>query len=246
MREGGRVLGEVRDQLVEFSKPGTTFEQIEAEAGRLIAKAKMKPSFSTVPGYHWATCIMKNDEICHGIPLGKKVESGDLITIDVGLINRGYHLDTTVSFGAGEVSQEVAKFLSDGQSILKKAISQAKEGNSIYDISYQMDQGLSKRGYGVVYQLIGHGVGKELHMEPEIPVYAHRPHKKVKVYPGQTLAIEVMYTMGKPDLDLDDDGWTFRTRDGSLSAMFEETVLVTVGKSEVLTSPNYWRNPTAD
>lgn len=238
MKTGGKVLGRIKEQLRAFTKPGLSFEVIETEAQRLISEAGMKPSFSTVPKYSWATCIMRNDEICHGIPQDKSVEDGDLITIDVGLINEGYHLDTTISFGVGSFSNEVKQFLDDGQHILEKAIDKARLGNTVYDISYQMEKGLQRKGYGVVYQLTGHGVGEELHMDPEVPVFAHKPHKKVKLKEGQTLAIEVMYTKGSPTLVEDDDGWTYKTADGSLSGMFEETVLITKKGPEILTKAN--------
>ncbi len=238
MREGGQALGKIKRQLVDFCRPGIAFEAVEAQAQELIRAAGMTPSFSTVPGYYWATCIMKNEEICHGIPVDKTMEDGDLITIDVGLINQGYHLDTTVSFGVGQISEEATRFLADGQSILSKAINKAQVGHSVYDLSYQMDKGLKKKGYGVVYQLTGHGIGEELHMEPEIPVFAHKPYKKVLLKAGQTLAIEIMYTLGKPQLMAAEDGWTYKTVDGSLSGMFEETVLVTENGPEILTKAN--------
>lgn len=235
MREGGAALGSIKGQLKAFTKPGVTFEQIESEAQCLIAAAKMQPSFSTVPGYDWATCVMKNAELCHGIPVDKTVEDGDIITIDVGLINQGYHLDTTISFSVGSVSAEVAAFLAQGQKLEDKAIRAAQPGNSVYDISYQMDKGLRRLGYGAVYQLTGHGIAEQLHMEPEVPVVARRSDKRKRLYPGQTLAIEIMYTMGDPRVIEAADGWTFITADGSLSAMFEETVLITESGPEILT-----------
>jgi methionyl aminopeptidase len=236
MRQGGKALGAIKRQLQDLTVPGIKFEEIETAAQRLIKEAGMQPSFSTVPGYSWATCIMKNDEVCHGIPKDKNVESGDIITIDVGLISQGYHLDTTITFAVGEVSDEVRRFLDIGRRVLDKAIAKAKPGNSVYDISFQMEKGLQRHGYGAVYQLIGHGVGEQLHMDPEIPVVANKKDKHVLIREGQTLAIEVMYTMGLPDLVQGKDGWTFLTKDGSLSGMFEETVLVTKNGPEVLTN----------
>ena len=235
MREGGRALGSIKRQLKEFTQIGTSFEEIEAEAQRLIASYGMKPSFSTVPNYHWATCIMKNDELCHGVPQSKQVEDGDVITIDVGLINQGYHVDTTTTFAVGEVNDQVKEFLSDGQAILDKSIAQAQVGNTVYDISHAMHKGLKRKNYGAVYQLTGHGVGERLHMDPEVPVVALKATKKHTLFEGQTLAIEVMYTLGEPDLILDADKWTYKTADGSLSGMFEETVLVTANGPQVLT-----------
>lgn len=235
MREGGKALGGIKLQLREISKPGVSFEKIEATAQELIAKAGMKPSFSTVPGYHWATCIMKNEELCHGIPRHKTVEAGDLITIDVGLINHGFHLDTTVSFAVEPASNLVKEFLSRGEQILEKAIASARPSGSVYEVSYAMEKGLNKYGYGAVYQLTGHGIGEQLHMEPEVPVVARRSDKRRKIKTGDTLAIEIMYTLGDPQVKEADDGWTFVTVDKKLSAMFEETVLITQTGREVLT-----------
>lgn len=235
MRKGGSALGVIKGKLQQFVVPGMRFEDIEVEAQRLIAQAGFVPSFSTVPGYHWATCIMKNDEMCHGIPVGKLVASGDVLTIDIGLISDGYHLDTTLTFAVGEVPEASRLFLERGQSILKDAIDKAKVGNSVYDVSYEMESGLQKYGYGVVYQLTGHGIGTELHMDPAIPCFTQRSDKKRRFTEGQTVAIEVMYTAGNPKLVVDKDGWTYRTADGSLAGMFEETVLITKKGPEVLT-----------
>lgn len=235
MTEGGKALGSIKTQLQAFATVGTSFEQIEVEAQLLIKKAGMKPSFSTVPGYHWATCIMRNEEVCHGIPKGKKIYDGDIITIDMGLINNGYHLDTTMTFPVGDVSEEIKEFLAVGQKSLDNAIDQARIGNSVYDISFAMEKPLKRKGYGVVFQLTGHGVGEALHMEPAIPCVANKSDKKIKLYEGQTLAIENMYTMGSPVLEEAADGWTYVTTDGSLSGMFEETVLITRNGPQVLT-----------
>jgi methionyl aminopeptidase len=178
---------------------------------------------------------MKNDEVCHGVPRGKIVQDGDLITIDIGLMNRGYHLDTTITFPVGKVSGEVKEFLEIGQKSLDKAIDQARVGNSVYDISFAMEKPLKRKGYGVVFQLTGHGVGEKLHMEPAIPCVPSKSDKKIKLTEGQTIAIENMYTMGSPVLEEAKDGWTYVTVDGSLSGMFEETVLITKDGPEVLT-----------
>jgi methionyl aminopeptidase len=235
MREGGRALGKIKAQLRQIALPEVSFEEIEKKAQTLIAAAGMLPSFSTVPNYKWATCIMKNDQLCHGIPQGQLVKAGDLITIDVGLINQGFHLDTTISFAVEPVTEEVRQFLNRGQALLDKAIGAVKPGGSVYDISYQMDKGLSKFGYGAVFQLTGHGIGSRLHMEPEVPVVARRSDKRKKLSTGDTIAVEIMYAMGDPRVTESSDGWTFVTEDGSLSAMFEETVLVTSTGYEVLT-----------
>lgn len=235
MRVGGHKLSQVKQSLQTFVAVGTTFEQIEAEAQRLIRKQDAVPSFSTVPGYSWATCVMKNDALLHGIPQDKVVEDGDIVTVDVGLIENGYHLDTSITFPVGKISAETEEFLAVGKKLLQKAISRVKDGVSVHAISSVFEKGLTKKGYGAVYQFTGHGVGKELHMSPSIPCIAVRSDKKVFLSEGDTVAIEIMYTAGDPEVVLDDDGWTYRTKDGSLSAMFEETVLVKKDGFDILT-----------
>jgi methionyl aminopeptidase len=236
MRTGGHKLGRVRQALVEFTRVGVTFAQIEAEAQRLIKEEAARPSFSTVKGYDWATCIMKNDELCHGIPTKEKiVETGDVITVDVGLIQDGYHLDTTTTFAVGKVSPAVEQFLGVGRQALLKSIQKVRPGASVYDVSRAMQKHVERHGYGAVYQLTGHGIGKELHMEPSIPCIAQNSDKRIILKPGQTIAVEIMYTMGDAYLVVDRDGWTYRTQDGSLGGMFEDTVLVTETGYEVLT-----------
>lgn len=236
MRQGGQALGTIRDGLVTWTKVGTAFSEIEAEAQRQIKAAGMKPSFSTVPGYHWATCLMKNAALCHGIPNDTRVADGDVITIDLGLINHGYHLDTTVTFGVGSLTGQQQQFLEVGRAALRKAIARAKTGNSVYDIGSTIEKYLLKHHCGAVYQLTGHGIGTELHMEPNIPCVGVRSDKRITLTQGQTIAVEVMYTAGEPHVTLADDGWTYVTADGSLSGMFEETVVVTDQGGEVLTS----------
>lgn len=235
MREGGHILAKIRDHLAEFTQVGMTFAQIEAEAQLQLKKYGVLPSFSTVPGYKWATCIMKNDALCHGIPNETIIEDGDVVTIDVGLLNHGYHLDTTTTFIVGKATKEKQQFLEIGRRSLNKAINKVQAGQSVYTVSLAMQKVLQEHGFGSVYQLTGHGVGERLHMDPHIPCVALKSDKRVILEEGQTIAVEVMYTAGEPDLKIDRDGWTYRTADGSLSGMFEETVLVTKTGHEVLT-----------
>jgi len=236
MRQGGRKLAVVRRKLTEFAQVGVNFLDIDQYAFELIKAEDAQANFAMVPGYHWATCIMKNDEVCHGIPQKQKViAAGDLIKIDVGLLYDGFHVDTTTSFFRGQVSHEKQQFIEIGQHSLDRAIAQAYPGNSVYDISFQMEKVLTRHHLGAVYQLTGHGVGKKLHDDPAVPCAAQKSDKKQLLYEGQTLAIEVMYTQGKPDLKLDQDGWTYRTIDGALGGMIEETVLVTAQGPEILT-----------
>lgn len=238
MRAGGRLLGQIRDQLQEFTQVGMSFAEIEAEAQRRIRAAGAVPNFALVPKYHWATCIMKNDEVCHGIPTAeKKVLASDVITIDIGLLYQGFHLDTTTTFVMAPASPFAKHFVDTGWKSLQRAIAAAEVGSSIYDVSAAMQKTVERQGFGAVYQLTGHGIGRELHEEPAVPCIALRADKRRILEVGQTIAIEIMYTQGDPTLELDADGWTYRTRDHSLAGMMEETVLITAQGPEVLTRP---------
>lgn len=236
MREGGAALSRVRDGLQSFTAVGMSFQDIEDEAQRRIKSEGMQPSFSTVEGYSWATCVMRNDALLHGIPSPDvMVEEGDLITIDVGILHQGFHTDTSISFQVGKQTKKIQRFLSGGQAILDQAIQAAQPGSSVWDVSRIMQRSLHKYGWGAVYQMVGHGIGEELHMAPSIPCVASESDKSVIFEEGQTVAIEIMYAMGDPALKQDDDGWTYRTIDGSVSAMFEHTVHITSGGPEILT-----------
>lgn len=238
MESGGKLLGAIRDQLKAMTEAGTTYEAIEAEAQRLIKAGGAKPSFSTIGDYQWATCVMRNDALCHGIPRNGVVLAGDVVTIDVGLIYNGFHTDTTITFAVGSVPKATTQFLETGKKSLAAAIGQVRPGASVYDISAAMEESAQRAGYGLVEELVGHGVGTRLHEEPNIPCRAHRSDKHQLLRLGQTIAVEIMYTMGNPQLMVDADHWTFRTRDHSLSGMFEDTVVVTANGSEVLTKPS--------
>lgn len=238
MRLGGKKLAQVKQALRAMTKPGLRFEEIEAEAQRLIKAAGAVPSFSTVPGYSWATCITKNEGCCHGVPRDKSVEAGDVITIDVGLIYGGFHVDTTTTFYVGDLTaapESIQRFLVTGQQALDRSIEQAVIGNSVYDISVAMQDVIEEAGYSAVYQLTGHAVGKELHEDPQIPCVAYKSDKKHKLFDGMTIAIEPMFAMGDAKLRLGADGWTYETVDGSLTGMFEDTVLVAPSGPEILT-----------
>jgi methionyl aminopeptidase len=235
MRRGGHYLRDIKKQLQDFVQVGMTFAEIEAEAQRLIKAVGCKPNFAMVPGYHWATCITKNEGVCHGIPKKQIVNEGDIITIDIGLLCEGYHLDTALTFPAGKVKANINQFLEVGRQALNKAIAQARAGKSVYDISRAMQKTVEAAGYSVVYQLTGHGVGKELHEDPSIPCYAQPSDKFNFLTEGQTLAIEVMYAEGDSTLEVGEDGWVYQTKDGSLTGMFEHTVVVGKNGAEVLT-----------
>ncbi len=240
MTTGGKKLGSIKHALQDFAKDGVSFESIESRAQDLIAREGATPSFSTVPGYQWATCITKNSGCCHGIPKNNTVLAGDIITIDVGLVYQGYHLDTSITFFVGDLTAadpKIRQFLLVGERSKEVAIAQAVVGNSVYDISHAMQREVESHGYSCVYQLTGHSIGKELHEDPQVPCIAYRSDKKHKLFEGQTLAVESMLAMGDARLRLGKDGWTYETVDGSLTGMFEDTILVTKDGPQVLTTP---------
>lgn len=238
MIEGGKILGWVRLELIKAVKAGVSFNQLEKLAQELIKSKKALPSFSTVPGYHWATCLMANDALCHGIPSAYVIKPGDVITIDVGLIWQGYHVDSTMTVAVEPIAKKTVKFLELGRKALYNAINQVSSRSSVYDLSTQMEQTARTGGASVVSQLTGHGIGEKLHMPPNIPCVANPKDQKILLRAGQTIAVEIMYCQGKPDLVVDRDGWTYRSADGSLTAMFEETVLVGNNQPFVLTQPS--------
>ncbi len=238
MRVGGKKLAGVKQALIEAARPGVSFEKLEALAQERIAQEGATPSFSTVPGYDWATCISKNEGCCHGVPKNNTVAEEDVLKLDVGLVWGGYHVDTTATIYVGDQKQAdpaVLQFIADGWEILDKSIAKAIIGNSVYDISRTMQDAIEEKGYGAVYQLTGHAIGRMLHEDPQIPCVAYKSDKKHKLFEGQTICVEVMDAMGDAYLVLGDDGWTYQTEDRSLTGMFEDTVLITTNGPEVLT-----------
>lgn len=223
---GGKLLSKIKKQLVAYTKVGTKLEDIDQLAEKLILESGGQPSFKTVPGYHWSTCINVNSGLVHGIPKGALKDS-DLVTIDVGLFYRGYHTDTSTSFVVGKSSKHLERFLLVGKKTLKKAINKAKPGNHIYDISHTIQKNIEREGFSVVRNLTGHGIGKQLHQEPAIPCFTDKPKAQTPVLiKNQVVAIEVMYCLGGHHTTTSADNWTISTQDGQLSAVFEETVIV--------------------
>jgi len=228
MLEGGRKLGRVKHALAKMVAVGVSAYDIEEEACRLILAEGAQISFKMVPRYHWATCININDGIVHGIPKKEMIfKKGDIVSVDVGLFYKGFHTDTSLTVGL-DLSPELNHFLEVGQRALNNAIKQVKKGNRIYDISEAIDKTLKSEGLHAANGLVGHGVGRSLHENPSIPGYLDKKREQTpEIEIGAALAVEVMYTTGNGEIALDDDGWTIVTRDGTISALFEETILVT-------------------
>jgi methionyl aminopeptidase len=235
MAIGGQHLGQIKKELAKAIAAGVTPLEIDALADRLIAKAGDTPSFKTVKNYHHATCINVNAAVVHGIPNDRPFKPGDLVTIDVGLVHQGWHLDTSLTVQVPPLDPKVTRFLEAGQEAVSEALKQALPGKTIYDVSKAMQTVIEAAGYSVIRDLTGHGIGRALHEDPYVPCYADPAYRDWVIKPGQALAVEIMYAMGGHKLKLESDGWTLSTADGSLSAMFEETVFITPSGQSILT-----------
>lgn len=237
MREGGQKLARVKKALFKEAKEGKSAYDLEILANRLIAKEGARPSFKTVPGYNWATCVNVNAGLVHGIPTRQVVfKKGDVISVDLGIFYKGFHTDTSFSKGIA-VNSQTAEFLAVGKTAMKKVINECYLGNRVYDLSEAISATVEAAGFSPIRALVGHGIGRTLHQEPQIPCFVSGKKKdSLRLETGLVLAIEVMYAQGKPEVFLEKDGWTISMRDGKIAALFEETVAVTKHGPLVLTA----------
>jgi methionyl aminopeptidase len=239
MREAGRIAARILNTLQEKSIPGVSTLELNNFAEEEILKAGMKAGFKTVEDYRFATCITVNEEVVHGLPSQYRVSKGDLVTIDLGVMNDDLHTDVATSFevrgsDGKPISKENNDFLNTGRETLLKAISLVKDGVRVGDISSLIQSEIENHGYSIVKDLTGHGVGYELHEDPLIPGFGKKGTGPA-LKNGMTVAIEVIYTMGGSAIYLREDGWTIVSEDKSLAAVFEHTILVTDRGPVVLT-----------
>jgi methionyl aminopeptidase len=241
MKRSGHILANVLMAICEAAKkPGMTELEIDAMAEKMIREQGGEPGFMLVPGYKNTICTATNDVVVHGIPTTRVLNEGDIIGIDCGVFLEGFHTDMaeTIIVGSPEsVSPEVRTFLETGKRALEEGIKVALPGNHIWHISKTIQDIIEKEGgYSIVRSLIGHGVGRELHEDPEVPGYVYAPvHKTPELKEGMTIAIEIIYNMGRREVEYGDDDWTIKTADGSLSGVFERSVVITKDGNEILT-----------
>lgn len=237
MTQGGKKLGRILDALLNFAKPGVSLIEIDKFAEKLVLDSGGTPSFKSVKNYKFATCLCLNDIVVHGIPTNYKLKEGDVLGIDVGFYYKGFHTDAAWTISIGNVSPQIKNFLQTGKLALSKAIEKALPNNKVWDISKAIEDALKSAGFSPVRQLVGHGVGKSLHEVPQIPCFARgKRENSPKLYEGQTLAIEIIYNMGSfPVVYKNDDGWSIKTEDNSLSGLFEHTILIRKDRPLVLT-----------
>ena len=236
MKKGGAMLAQVLREVIQNVKPGVSELELETLANNLIIKKGGFSGFKKVSGYKYATCLSTNDVIVHGLPKDFKLNEGDIIGIDCGVYLEGFHTDMAQTVPVGKIDTKTKAFLEIGEKALFEAIKMAKPGNRIGHISQTIQDIVEEAGYSIVRNLVGHGVGKNLHEEPEIPGFVYeRIEKTPLLKEGMTIAIEVIYNMGKKEVKYDKDGWTIRTKDGSLSGLFERSVVIAKKGPVILT-----------
>ena len=237
MREAGRLLGIVHDELGKAIRPGISTRDIDRLGEKLIRDFGCVPNFLHYQGYPASICVSVNEEVVHGIPHdGRILKEGDIVSLDAGLIYKGYHSDAARTYAVGKISPEAEKLIAVTKQSFFEGIKMAKAGNHLYDISNTIDAYVTPHGYGIVTALVGHGIGTQLHEEPQIPNFTQK-RKGLRLQPGMTLAIEPMINMGTAQVDWLDDDWTVVSADKSYSAHYENTILITDGEPEILTLP---------
>lgn len=237
MQHGGAILASVLNEVLQNVKPGVSELELDALAEKLILQKGGEPGFKKVPGYKHTICMATNEVVVHGIPTNYKFKEGDVVGIDCGVFYKGFHTDMAHTIRVHPQNDEIDKFLKIGEKALWKAIKQAKPGNRIGHISKTIQDIVEGAGYSVVLSLIGHGVGRELHEEPEVPGYLSRKIEKTPLLKeGMTIAVEVIYNMGKRDVVYANrDGWTIKTADGSMAGLFERSIAITKDGHNLLT-----------
>lgn len=243
MKTGGKILADVLFEILENVRVGVSEIELDQLAEKLILEKGGEPGFKKVEGYKHTICISTNDVVVHGIPTNYKLKEEDVVGIDCGVYYKGFHTDAahTVRVQSSNVktqnSDEIDKFLQVGEKAMWEGIKAAKSGNRVGDISKAIQDIVERQGYSVVRSLIGHGVGRQLHEDPEVPGFLDGSLLRTPLLKeGMTIAIEVIYNMGKSDVIYSgNDGWTIKTKDSSLSGLFERTIAITSKETIVLT-----------
>lgn len=234
MRQAGRLVADTLRKLRDVTRPGMTTGELDKIAEEHIRSQGGIPSFKGYRGYPASACISVNEQVVHGIPGARRLEEGDIVSIDVGAILGGWHGDSAVTLPVAKVSQEAAGLLRATYQALYEGIAQARPGNRLGDVSHAIQRYAERQGYSVVRELVGHGIGRRLHEAPQIPNYGP-PGQGVPLLPGMVLAIEPMVNLGGPEIGVAADNWTVSAQDGKASAHFEHTVAIGEDGPEILT-----------
>lgn len=234
MREAGRILAKTHEELAKNLRPGMSTWDIDHMGEEIIRSYGCIPSFKNYNGYPASICVSVNDEVVHGIPHKEHfLDEGDIVSLDAGVIYKGYHSDAARTYGIGQIDDDAKKLIEVTRQSFFEGIKFAKAGNHLNDISAAIQKYAESFGFGVVRDLVGHGIGSHLHEDPEIPNFA-RKRKGILLQPGMTLAIEPMLTEGSYEVVWLDDDWTVMTEDGGWAAHYENTILITENEPEIL------------
>ncbi len=235
MREACRITGETLKRLEEMLEPGITSLELDRAAESFIRKNGCTPSFKGYGGFPGSVCISVNDEVIHGIPDSRVLKEGDIVSFDVGACFKGFNGDAARTFGVGKISDEAQRLIDVTKQSFFDGIKFAKEGYRISDISAEIQRVAESAGYSVLREYCGHGIGRDLHEDPEIPNYFEAGRRGIRIRPGMCLAIEPMVNMGSREVFVGDNDWTVYTEDGKPAAHYENTVLITNGEPQCLT-----------
>jgi methionyl aminopeptidase len=239
MREGGQILADLVERLAAVVAAGMTTQDIDDEVEAFLRRRGAKPAFKGYRGFPATVCVSINEEVVHGIPSRRRrLREGDIVGLDLGCIVEGYYADCAFTHGVGEIAPAAQTLLDVTRESLERAIQECHPGRRLSDVSHAVQQHVEAHGFGVVRQFVGHGIGRALHEEPQVPNFGE-PGRGPQLKPGMVLAIEPMVTMGNWQVKVLDDGWTAVTVDGSLAAHFEHTIAVTEGGPEVLTGRDH-------
>ena len=237
MREACRISAQALELIGKAIEPGVTTAELDRLAEKFILSQGAVPNFKNYHGYPATACISINNEVIHGIPTGKrKIKEGDIVSVDLGALFDGYHGDNAATFACGDISDEAQRLINATRESLYEGIKMVRAGGRIGDISNAIQSYVEARGYSVVRDFVGHGVGTSLHEAPEVPNFG-TAGRGVRLMPGMTLAIEPMINVGTHEVKVMPDGWTVLTKDGSLSAHFEHTVAITPEGPQIMTKP---------
>ncbi len=238
MRKSCKLLSQVHDELAKIVRPGISTKEIDRICEEIIRSFGCTPNFLHYQGYPASVCVSVNEEVVHGIPREDHIiQEGDLVSLDTGLIYQGYHSDAARTHVAGQADPQAQKLIDVTRQSFFEGIKMARAGNHLHDISNAIASYVTPYGYGIVRDLVGHGIGRDMHEQPQIPNFPQR-RRGPKLRAGMTLAVEPMINMGTGDVEWLDDGWTVISADHSLSAHYENTILITDGEPEILTLGN--------
>lgn len=238
IKESAQILGKAHAEIARMIKPGVKTSDMDQVAEEFIRDHGGVPSFLNYNGFPYTLCVSPNEQVVHGFPSASELRDGDILSIDCGVFYKGFHSDSAYTYPVGDVEEDDMQLLKVTKESLYKGIDVAVVGKRIGDISYAIQHYVEGFGFSVVRELVGHGVGKELHEAPEVPNYGKRG-KGPLLKKGMVIAIEPMINLGKKEIVQESDGWTIRTRDRAFSAHFEHTIAITNGKADILTTHKY-------